>query len=346
MKNRVFTQNRIVFISVAILLTTVVQNLSYGQGSAKIYWTESGQIKRANLDGTAVENVIINLKSPIDVVLDLRNTKMYWVDYGAVKIQRANLDGTNIEDIITGFRAPPGPGVNVRCENGKCEGKLVPREGDPIVVPHELLNDPTCIAIDTDIDMIYWGNRRFSGRIRRADIDGTNIEGINRRPLNDAVNIKLDVKSGKMYWSDRFHDQILRMNLDGTHVERLVPEMLEPYGLALDLHARKMYWSVTIEGKIRRSDLNGNKSESLVTGLSYPMDIALDRRSRKIYWVSWDRETRRSKVQRANLDGSNITDVLTGLNYVAGMALDTEGVYDVAPDTNKLTTTWANVKSQ
>ncbi|MDE0316138.1 MAG: hypothetical protein OXM61_14655 [Candidatus Poribacteria bacterium] len=81
MKNRVFTQNRIVFILVAILLTSVVQGLSYGQGSAKIYWTESDKIRRANLDGSNVEDILTELKWPRDIALDLNNRKMYWIGW-------------------------------------------------------------------------------------------------------------------------------------------------------------------------------------------------------------------------------------------------------------------------
>jgi len=38
--------------------------------------------------------------------------------------------------------------------------------------------------------------------------------------------------------------------------------------------------------------------------------------------------------------------IFTGFENINGTALDTEGFYDVTPDTNKVTTTWANVKTQ
>ncbi len=46
------------------------------------------------------------------------------------------------------------------------------------------------------------------------------------------------------------------------------------------------------------------------------------------------------------LDGSNVTDVLTGLDFPFNIALDPNGFYDVTPNTNKFTTTWANIKVQ
>ena len=54
----------------------------------------------------------------------------------------------------------------------------------------------------------------------------------------------------------------------------------------------------------------------------------------------------KSKIQRANLDGSNIKDILTGLENVDDFALYTEELYDVSPDIQKITTTWANIKIQ
>ncbi|MDE0635037.1 MAG: hypothetical protein OXI43_04175 [Candidatus Poribacteria bacterium] len=336
MKNRVLTQKWIVFIFVAILLTSVVQNISFGQGSAKIYWTESDKIRRANLDGSNMENVLTELESPKDIALDIRNRKVYWVNnfkFDTSKIYRANLDGSNIEVIFN-------------------------REAQ-IAEQNERLHFPGSIAIDTNASKIYWGNWRGPWGISRADNDGSNIEDIKIKPVNgaifattvDAESLELDVKAGKMYWADSFNDNIGRANLDGSNYEKLGTTPA-PFGLALDLRSRHVYWTDPWISRIGRSALNGDNVETLFTQLNGPTDIALDPHSRKIYWVELDTQKHngkiihKRKIRRSNLDGSNVTDILTGLNYVAGIALDTEGVYDVAPDTNKLTTTWANMKSQ
>ena len=329
MKNRVLTQKWIVFIFVAILLATVVENISYGQGSAKIYWTESDKIRRANLDGSNVENVLTELESPMDITLDLHDHKMYWVNFDTSKIYRANLDGSNIETIIDS-------GAQI-----EEQGKRLPTPGS--------------IAIDTNASKIYWGNWRAPWRISRADNDGSNIEDIKIKPVDgaifgptvDAESLELDVKAGKMYWADSFNDNIGRANLDGSNYEELGTTPA-PFGLALDLRGRHVYWTDPWIGKIKRSALNVDNVETLLTQLNGPTDIALDIRFHKMYWVQTEfaQGTSKSKIQRANLDGTNVTDILTELKRVNGIALDTEGVYDVAPDTNKLTTTWANMKSQ
>ncbi len=331
MKNRVLAQKWIVFILVTILLTTVVHGLSYGQGSAKIYWTESDKIRRANLDGSNVEDILTELESPRDIALDLHNRKMYWVKTfsDTPKISRANLDGSNMEVIFN-------------------------RE-EQNVKQNKHLHSPGCIAIDTKASKIYWGNWRGLWGISRADNDGSNIEDIKIKPLDgagaifgrivDAESIELDLKSGKMYWADSFNDNIGRANLDGSNYEELGTTPA-PLGLALDLRNRHVYWTDPFLDRIERSFLNGNNVETLLTELNRPTDIALDLRSQKMYWVETNWKTIKSKIQRANLDGTNVTTIFSGLNTVRGIALDTEGVYDVTPDTDKLTTTWANMKSQ
>lgn len=344
MRNQLFRYKLIPLVLVITLLFSYVPCISYAQGRPKIYWAEGKNIKRANLDGSNVEDVLTELGLPEDIALDLPNLRIYWTEYRTGKIKMANLNGDAIVEIVNGFPRLPSGNLHIRCKNGKCEGRVTPNEGEPFVIPHNLLNAPSCITHAKN--KIYWGNNRHYDGIRRANLDGTDIEDIIHLPLYDPVNIALDIKSGKMYWTDRFHDKVLRANMDGSHIEHLVPERLEPHGLALDLRAGQMYWTMNFAGLLQRSDLNGENLENLVTGLSHPLDIALDLREHKIYWVDCDRGRSMCKIQRANLDGSNITDVLTELNYVRGIALDTEGVYDVSPDTNKLTTTWANMKTQ
>ena len=246
--------------------------------------------------------------------------------------------------------------MNIRCNNRKCKGTAIPKNGAPIELTHEQLIDPNCIAIDTDASKVYWGNGHLK-IFQRSNFDGSDIEDltIEERVLPfDAkmkqwirpLNIALDLAAGKIYWTDAHGGKIQRANLDGSDAKALVTDTRMAYGLALDLSARQMYWTNTLTGKIRRASLKGGRVKDLVTGLRYPSDIVLDRHSHKMYWVDIDENTEIGKIQRANLDGSNVTDVLTGLDLPFDIALDPNGFYNVTPDTNKLTTTWANVKTQ
>ena len=99
----------------------VTEGLSHPLGltldvaGGKIYWTNTSfwpwggpgvdKIRRANLDGTNVEDLVTTGFAAVahGIVLDVSAGKMYWTDGG--KIRRANLDGSNVEDAITGIGA-------------------------------------------------------------------------------------------------------------------------------------------------------------------------------------------------------------------------------------------------
>ncbi len=82
----------------------------------KMYWTDSAisKVQRANLDGSAAEDLVTELGSPEGMALDVAGGKMYWVDSGTDKIQWANLDGSAVEDLVTsGLTLPRGIALDV-----------------------------------------------------------------------------------------------------------------------------------------------------------------------------------------------------------------------------------------
>ena len=85
----------------------------------KMYWTNagsvdvfgnkilgSGNVQRANLDGSNIETLITKLEAPFGIALDVDGGQLYWTDAGTGAIQRANLDGSNIETLVTELKAP------------------------------------------------------------------------------------------------------------------------------------------------------------------------------------------------------------------------------------------------
>ena len=55
--------------------------------------------------------------------------------------------------------------------------------------------------------------------IRRADLDGSNIDDLITSGLSNPSGIALDTAAGRMYWTDYDAAKIQRANLDGTAVE-------------------------------------------------------------------------------------------------------------------------------
>ena len=171
---------------------------------------------------------------------------------------------------------------------------------------------PTC--------KLYFTEKVVGSRIRRADLDGSGVEGLVTTGLTNPAGIALDVAAGKMYWTDNGIDKIQRADLDGSNVEDLfVPGGLSSLRhIALDVAAGKMYWPDAGSNDIQRANLDGTGLEPpLVTGLPAPNGIALDVAAGKMYWT----DLGTLKIQRANLDGTVVEDRLTGI-AAGGIALD------------------------
>ena len=87
-------------------------NLVLDVMGGKVYWTEtpgtSGRIRRANLDGSSVENVATGLTAPLS--LAAASGKVYWTS--GRTLHRANLDGTNSEVLETLPIAPTSIAVD------------------------------------------------------------------------------------------------------------------------------------------------------------------------------------------------------------------------------------------
>ena len=223
--------------------TSDVEDIALDITNRKIYWGNSRDIKRANLDGTGVEDVITGLYYT-GLALDVSAGKMYWGDSDLKgNIKRANLDGTDAENVV----------------------KIETRFGN--------------IALDVAGGKMYW-TTYYDGGIWCANLDGTNVQEV-VNVGGWPTDIALDVVDGKMYWMDSLKDKIQRANLDGTDVEVVVPYFLGD-GLALDVSAGKIYWTewggigFRGGGRIQRASLDGTDVEGVVTGLHYPTDIVLN----------------------------------------------------------------------
>ena len=209
------------------------------------------------------------------------------------------------------------------------------------IIGKRLLESSYGIALDATAEKMYWTDSG-TGKIQRANLDGTSIEELVTEDMVCPRGIDLDTVSGKMYWTDYGTDKIQRANLDGTGVEDLVTTgLVYPDGIALDTSGGKMYWIDRDTGKIQRANLDGTGVEDLVTtGLSYPTGISLDTGGGKIYWT----DSSAGKIQRANLDGTGVEDlVTTGLINPIDIVLDTVAskMYWTDTDTDKIQ--WANL---
>lgn len=229
---------------------------------------------------------------------DSRSGCLIWADNEESHIKRSKLDGSDVATLLD-LKALYGPGNY----------------------------SPRGVAVDSAGGKMYW--TESSGRIQRANLDGTNVEtlvsGLTGNGLRGGV--ALDVAAGKMYWGDAAARKIQRANLDGTGVQDLVTgaTLSGVRDLVLDLTAGKMYWPDFEENDIRRANLDGTNIEVLWTGVEFdgPVAIDLDVAAGKIYWA----DVARDQILRANLDGTAaevVFDMATiaGGSAITGLALD------------------------
>lgn len=213
----------------------------------------------------------------------------------------------------------------------------------------------TCITIAEE--KIYWGEQlsNRSGRVRRANLDGTNMEEI-RSVTGVPLGIAVDPEDGRIYWTNS-RGQIQRVNINGTGFQNLITQLRDPTHIAFDVTDQQFYWSesgrirranldggnrqvVTLSsnpiggisiandkiywteqtsktsGNIRRANLNGSRAEVLTRLRSMPLGIAVDASARKIYWAN-----SRGRIQRSSLNGSFIKTIIDGLGMPSALAI-------------------------
>ena len=303
MKTLFVNRNVTISIFTVILLTYSIQGISYGQdlliepsdetNDLVFYWAEEWEdsyiIRRMDLANGQSQDVALLSIKPNDIAIDASRGKIYWAS--AKGIQRANLDGTDIQLVAVG-------------------------------------SEVDSIYLDVAGGKIYWGDHN-PYKLRRANLDGTNVEDLITGFGSSLSTIAVDVSGGKIYWARSSTIStilIQRANLDGTNVEDLITnrENFTIVDIEVDASENKIYWRDR-RGKIQRADLDGANVQDVVyvqTNYSsgWQDKIALDVSGGKIYWVDFEDD----KVQRADLDGANVQDVVTGFpGYIGAFSLAT-----------------------
>ena len=218
-------------------------SLAVDMVNEKLYWAEktgkrTGRIRSANLNGTSIQ-LVKNLTSvPLDITLDIADGKIYLTNTWG-KVQRLNFDGSNFQpNLIRGLKSP------------------------------------NHLALDVARGKIYWTEKtgKRSGRIQRANLDGTNVELI-KNLTSVSHGLTIDSINGKIYLANAW-GKIQRLNLNGSNFQpNLIRGMKSLREVAVDVAGVKLYWTET--DRIRRANLNGGNIQNVVTGLGTPTGITL-----------------------------------------------------------------------
>jgi hypothetical protein len=220
-----------------------------------------GSIERLDLDGNNLTMVVPagGAFTPKQLKLDARNGKLYWSDREGMRVMRSNVDGSNIETLVeTGHGDAArmdarnwcvgialdidhgqiywtqkggdnaGTGSIRRADMNLQKGEDPAHRSD-VEVLFDGLPEPIDLDLDPEKRMLYWtdrGDPPAGNTVNRAPMDaraGKKRAGpeILIRDLHEGIGIALDLKGGRMFFTD-LGGTVYSANLDGSDKKMLL----------------------------------------------------------------------------------------------------------------------------
>ena len=261
----------------------------------------------------------IDTTEPFDAVtngvtvltVDRAGEKLYWGEHGKSGgvIKRANFDGRNVEELISLSSVPRGIAIDT------AESKLYWTNSDSQIQTATFNGEGISTVIQLDEDILEEtkkscssGNLFFFFFIFATTYGGGCDTEIIRTNLTSPTDITVNTADGRLYWTE-FSGRIRRVNLDGTGLDTLVPDIGSPYGITVV--DDKVYWAEEIDeysGKIQRANLNGTNIETLAKVQGLPTGISVDTAAGKVYWAN-----SLGGIQRTDINGGEVEVVVSGI---------------------------------
>ncbi|KAK0144150.1 Very low-density lipoprotein receptor [Merluccius polli] len=193
-------------------------------GTHTLYWAPhaQGSIYRVSMDASP-EDPILVLKgqgSVSGLAVDWLHWRLYWSDQHKGSVNVSPLDGSAPRLLIGG------------------------------------LEQPTAIAVEPFLGLLFWAESGIFPKISRAGLDGQDVVTLVTSSIRNPVAISLDVPRQLLYWADRDTRTISRVDLAGRHRKTVLKSngyMDQLSGLAV--FEGQLYWS---DGG-SRSICNGDK---------------------------------------------------------------------------------------
>jgi DNA-binding beta-propeller fold protein YncE len=235
-------------------LTTILDGRNAGPdgivvntAAKRIYWTNMGRpaandgtIESSALDGSDLRTIVpaAGTWTPKQLKLDAKHGKLYWSDREGLRIMRANLDGSHIETLVETAKGDDAHkdarnwcvGIALDVDGGKMywsqkgsgnNGRIFRAnlDGSQIETLFDNLPEPIDIDLDLGNRMMYWtdrGDPPAGNTVSRAPMDpGKGTQEILVRGLKEGIGIALDVKGGRMFYTD-LGGNVYSAKLDGS----------------------------------------------------------------------------------------------------------------------------------
>ncbi|OWY70570.1 hypothetical protein B7486_13195 [cyanobacterium TDX16] len=282
------------------LVSTCLGPLVPNQFTPSIYYSTltnpgSGNIVRAELDGTNQEVIAHPSYNILGLEADTIHNKLYWSSVSpSTSVYRSDPDGSNVQLVygnasqITNIKIDPigeklywTDNILQRLYRANLDGS----DAEPIITAQSAppARSMSGLALDLQNSMLYWAE--YSA-IWRANLDGTNKQLFRHISSTSRLSaLALDVEAGSIYWGGRDTLGVTNLTSGATQVLFDYPGTSGAFitDIELDLHNRKIYWTEQISRALRRADLDTFTIETLATGSDFagltvipePMTIAL-----------------------------------------------------------------------
>jgi hypothetical protein len=193
-------------------VTHTPKQIHLDKANGKLYWSdrEGMRVMRANVDGSAVETLVVTGEGDADrrdqtrwcvgITVDPKSRKFYWTQKGPTKGGMGRICCANIE-------APKGGSATTRRD---------------VEVLFDRLPEPIDLELDLENRVLYWTDRGDPPRgntVNRVKIDADGkpkgSPQILITHLMEGIGIALDVPGNRMFVSD-FAGSVYSANLDGS----------------------------------------------------------------------------------------------------------------------------------
>lgn len=301
-----------------------------------LYWCDAktDKIEVIRMDGSN-RQVVLSDNLPHAFGLSLLDDYIYWSDWQRRSIDRAH-KRTGTDRTVIVDQHPDLMGIKVarlselngaspcQVNNGGCSHLCLNKPQDYVClcpIEYELAKDRrTCILPDA---FLFYGKSNTIGRISVELSDGNyNDFVLPSKEVREIRELDVDVRDGRIYWSDPKTKSIARAFVNGSDAERIVDSgLIRPEGLAIDWMSRNVYWSDTETKRIEVARLDGTSRKVLLwKGIEDPTHLVLNPRKGFMYWS----EQQLDFIMRAEMDGSDPIKLVKKANNIGGMTIDLE----------------------
>ncbi|XP_055957563.1 low-density lipoprotein receptor-related protein 4 [Patella vulgata] len=184
------------------------------------------------------------------------------------------------------------------------------------------------IALDYDYkdNKVYYTDV-YLDVIRRADLNGSNVETVIEKQLSTTDGLAVDWIAKNIYWTDTGRDVIEVARTDGSCRRTLISSGLdEPRAIALFPKKGLMFWTDWgVHPKIEKAYLTGSSRRVIVNddNLGFPNGLSIDYEMKRLYWV----DAKLDKIETSDLNGRNRVTLINKVPHPFGLTVYGKYIY-------------------